>query len=569
MDSSLRVIKLPLYLVLLFVLAFGSFLSLDHDSKAYSQPRTFDLIVYGGTPSGVAAAVAAEVHGMHVLLISAEPTVGGAISNGLGATDIGNSRAISGIARGFLNRVHAHYKISDDWRVQPHVAEDILRSMLKVHHIEVVTKDPLVSAQRTGKKISCISLSDKRSYCGSIFIDASYEGDLLAASGATFHLGRSDIFTHREHLSALRRIDTVLKFPMSGPDVVALLKRNPYMRFLKSISRSVTIPQGEPSMAWRLCLSHSHKVAFSRGPDYTHYLPYWRLISKTIYTRGHRDFIKPAKSNGTKVSALLHFSLLPSGNYDLNSGSFDLLNVPIPRSYFTDMSARPKVIAQFKGYLGSLLYFIQNDKQAPHEERNFLKGMGLCSDEFTNNKNWPYQPYIREGRRLIGLSTVTTNDMFYQRTKQDSVGLGSYWLDNKAGFLAYANKALYRDAGPYRKAPPFEISYSTMVPKDGPRNLLVSVGISSSPLAYGAIRVEVQYMQLGQAAGTAAALAIQQGREVSNISVRKLQNQLALDGDMTTLAQMCAKTPEVLRAKFHFDSSTCAALPSVTRKNLP
>jgi len=195
--------------------------------------------------------------------------------------------------------------------------------------------------------------------------------------------------------------------------------------------------------------------------------------------------------------------------------------------------------------------------------------MGLCSDEFTNNKNWPYQPYIREGRRLIGLSTVTTNDVFYQRTKQDSVGLGSYWLDNKAGFLAYANKALYRDAGPYRKAPPFEISYSTMVPKDGPRNLLVSVGISSSPLAYGAIRVEVQYMQLGQAAGTAAALAIQQGREVSNISVRKLQNQLALDGDMTTLAQMCAKTPEVLRAKFHFDSSTCAALPSVTRKNLP
>jgi len=285
MNSSFRVIKLPLVVVLVAVLALVGFISLDHDSKAYSKPRTFDLIVYGGTPSGVAAAVSAEVHGMHVLLISAEPTVGGAISNGLGATDIGNSRAISGIAREFLNRVHTHYKISDGWRVQPHVAEAILRAMLKMRHIELVTKDPLVSAQRTGKKISCISLRDKRSYCGSIFIDASYEGDLLAAAGATFHLGLSDIFTHREHLSALRQIDTVLKFPMAGPDVVALLKRNPYIRFLKSISRSGTIPQGEPSMAWRLCLSHSHKVAFSPGPDYAHYL-HWEMSQAAFSVSG-------------------------------------------------------------------------------------------------------------------------------------------------------------------------------------------------------------------------------------------------------------------------------------------
>jgi len=547
------------------VLAFINVFALDRDSTASVEPTHVDTVVYGGTPSGVAAAIAAAEHGMQVVLISAEPTVGGAISNGLGATDIGNSSAISGIAREFLNRISAYYKISDNWRTQPHVAESIMQDMLKDHSVRVITEDPLASVQLSGKSIACITLVDATTYCGSTFIDASYEGDLLAASGATYHLGRSDIFAYHEPLSRQRRIDTVVKFSTANSGAIAILKRNPYIRFVKSVSRNGTIPQGEPSMAWRLCLSQTHKVAFTPGPDYAHYLPYWRLITKAIYTRDHPNFIMQAKSNGTRIGALLHFSLLPNGSYDLNSGSFDLLNVPIPKRYFIDAKTRPQVIEQFKGYLESLLYFIQNDKQAPTIEREFLQGMGLCADEFTDNDHWPYQPYVREGRRLIGLSTITTNDMFYQRTKHDSVALGSYWLDNKAGFLDYTNNGLYRDAGPYLKAPPFEISFSTMVPKVGPRNLLASVAISSSPLAYGAIRVEVQYMQLGQAAGTAAAIAAQSGVQVAAISVGALQHQLTLDNDVTSLARLCKQTPKFERHRFNLASNSCAALPTAPR----
>ena len=565
--SSLGIFRLRVTVIIVVLFALGIPFATEKDAPVTSGPIVVDTVVYGGTPSGVSASIAAAIHGMRVVLISAEPTVGGAISNGLGATDIGNSSAVSGIARQFLNNISAHYKFSDGWRTEPHVAEEILRGMLSRHDIEVVTEDPLMGAQLNGKKISCISLADSRSYCGSVFIDASYEGDLLAAAGATFHLGRSDIFAYHEPVSAQRRINTVVKLPSSKSDAVTILKRNPYIRFLKSVPRSRTqLPQGEPSMGWRLCLSPTRKVAFTPGSDYARYLPYWRLITKTIYSGEQPDFIVQAKSNGTRVGALFHFSLLPDGSYDLNSGSFDLLNVPIPKRYFTDASSRPMVTEQFRNYLESLLYFIQNDAQAPVAEREFLRGMGLCAHEFTDNGNWPYQPYVREGRRLVGLSTVTTNDMFHHRTKPDSVALGSYWLDNKAGFLVYAQKRLYRDAGPYLKAPPFEIAYSTMLPKSGPSNLLVSVGISSSPLAYGAIRVEVQYMQLGQAAGTAAALAKRQGGQVADISVVALKNQLEFDGDTTSLVRLCWQTPKFERHKFNFDSSTCAALQAVPHK---
>jgi hypothetical protein len=203
------------------------------------------------------------------------------------------------------------------------------------------------------------------------------------------------------------------------------------------------------------------------------------------------------------------------------------------------------------------LYFAQNDPDVPTYERSALAGFGLCADEFVDNDNWPHAPYVREGRRLVGVTTLTTEQIMRKRVSQDSVAVGSYLLDTKSSLIVFSQGKLYRDVGSFLKAPVYEIPFSTMIPAKGPKNLLSSVNISTSPTAYGSVRVEAQYMQLGQSAGTAAALAIVKDLPLSRLSMQTLRTRLRQAGLVTSIVELCKNLDHERRRNHAFDPQTC------------
>jgi hypothetical protein len=211
--------------------------------------------------------------------------------------------------------------------------------------------------------------------------------------------------------------------------------------------------------------------------------------------------------------------------WDLNSlNSFT--NFPIPRSYFSDHSSREKTNALAARYIESLVAFMQADPDVDRVEKNALAGFGMCADEFTDNNNVPYEPYVREGRRVVGKYVMLATDEKTNIKKQDSIGIGMYHIDNKLSLSIRYKNRFFRDYTSFQKSKIYEIPYSITVPKTGPKNLLVAVGVSTSPLAYGSIRMEPHYMLIGQATGVAAALAIRDKQDVGNISVTDLQSIL-------------------------------------------
>jgi hypothetical protein len=211
--------------------------------------------------------------------------------------------------------------------------------------------------------------------------------------------------------------------------------------------------------------------------------------------------------------------------WDLNSlNSFT--NFPIPKSYFTDHSTRPATHALAARYIESLVAYMQLDPDVNIVEKNALRGFGMCADEFTDNNNVPYEPYVREGRRLVGKYVMLATDEKTNIKKQDTIGIGMYHIDNKLSLSIHYKNRFYRDYTSFQKSKIYEIPYSITVPKTGPSNLLVAVGVSTSPLAYGSIRMEPHYMLIGQATGVAAQLAIKNKKKVSEISVAELQGIL-------------------------------------------
>jgi hypothetical protein len=202
---------------------------------------------------------------------------------------------------------------------------------------------------------------------------------------------------------------------------------------------------------------------------------------------------------------------LPNNKFDLNAGPSSFTNFPIPSTYFTDPTSRASTLAEYRDYLESFLWFVQHDPSVPMMEHTALAGFGLCADEFTTTNNWPLAVYLREGRRLIGASTLTTTDLTADRRKSDAVAFGGYAMDSKPSIVAWSNGRLVRDRGEMVHVQDYAIPFGVMIPATGPSNLIVSVGISASPLAYSSVRMEPQYIELGQAAGVAASIAAERG----------------------------------------------------------
>jgi hypothetical protein len=493
--------------------------------QSKKSPRTseFDLVVYGGTPGGVMAAIAAARRGLNVVLLTQGPTVGGTMSNGLGATDLIVPSNVSGIPLEFFREVQRFYG-KDTWRVSSALAESIFRKLLNESRVSLQTKVVAVKATVTSGNITCISTKSKTEICAKQFIDASYTADLLPLTKTKFKLGKEDLFDYGDDegmkITVEARTSLPKKLTMEQEQSLAGL---PFIQHVKNFKVSkVNLTEGMPSFTYRFCITKDNNRPFRLSQQDVRHIPAWRLIAQSAVKIPCPDCEETKKR---VISRFWRIANLDGKKWDMNSFN-SFTNFPIPRSYFNDHSTRAKTNAEAARYIESFVAFLQSDKQVPAVERKPLEGFGMCADEFTSNNNVPHEPYIREGRRVVGKTVLLTSDEKTNLTKWDSIGIAKYHIDNKLSMrFLYKNK-MYRDYTTFQKSNIYQIPFSITIPKHGPKNLLVAVGVSTSPLAYGSIRMEPHYMLIGQATGVASALAIRDKASVGEISVPELQNIL-------------------------------------------
>ena len=518
------------------VLSFSFVLSLISSAEAQpirTLPRAvksppaisnYDLVVYGGSPAGVVAAVAASRRGLKVTLLSQSPTVGGTISNGLGATDVLVPSNVTGIPLEFFNEVKKAYKNNDAWRVTPKLAESIFRKMLTSAKVDAWLNVEASKASIVSGKIKCLTIQSSSQFCAKQFVDASYTADLLPITKTKFKLGKEDLFDYGDNagmdITFQSRVN--LKNPLTT-EQKASLDALPFMEHPKTFDISkVKLTDGMPSFTYRFCITKDKKRPFKLADEDLIYIPAWKLLVEAFTRSSCLD----CESNDLHiVTRFWRIGKINGSKWDLNSlNSFT--NFPLPKSYFSDKSSRAGTNALAARYIESLLAFMQSDPSVNAVEKNALAGFGMCADEFVDNNNVPYEPYVREGRRVVGKYVMLATDEKNNILKSDSIGLGKYHIDNKLSMRVHYKTHFYRDYTTFQQSKVYEIPYSITVPKTGPKNLLVAVGVSTSPLAYGSIRMEPHYMLIGQATGAAASLAIRDKKPVGDISVPELQSIL-------------------------------------------
>jgi hypothetical protein len=520
----------------------------------------YDVVVYGGTSAGVIAAVQARKMGKSVIVVGPDKHLGGLSSGGLGWTDTGNKAVIGGLSREFYHRVWKHYDQPSAWRQQkkeeygnkgqgtaamdgeqrtmwifePHAAEQAFEDFVREHQIPVHRDEWLDRAKgvkKSGARITSITMLSGKTYAGKMFIDATYEGDLMAAAGVDYHVGREansvygeqwngiqvGVLHHRHHFGAVK--EKISPYVVPGDPSSGVLPR---------IS---TEPPGEygagdkrvQAYCFRMCVTDhpDNRLPFPKPDGYD---PKQYELLLRVFAAGWRDTFEK-------------FDPIPNRKTDSNNhGPMSTDNIGMNYDYpEASYERRREIIKEHETYQKGWLYFIANDPRVPQDVQEEMRKWGLPKDEFKDNGNWSHQLYIREARRLIGSYVMTENELLKKRPTPDSVGMGSYTIDSH-NVQRYITPEGYvqneGDIGVSTKSP-YEIAYGSLVPKRGQTdNLFVPVCVSASHIAYGSIRMEPVFMILGQSAATAAAMAIDANIAAQDVPYAKLRERLLKDGQV-------------------------------------
>jgi hypothetical protein len=494
---------------------------------AQARQPAFDVVVYGATPSGIMASVAAAREGLHVALVEPGKHIGGMVASGLSHTDRGNTETIGGIPREFFEGVGRHYREAVEWSFEPHVASQVFDGMLRSAHVAVFVGARLRKPDGVVKqsdRIVRILTKDGRSFAAAEFVDATYEGDLLAESGASNTWGRESRAQYGESLAgvlATQRMDLQFRAKVS-----------PYAADGSLLPGVSPLPKGRlgqadkkiPSYNFRLCVTtdKNNQVPFPMPAGYAprqyellaRYLP---ILEKTL-------------GRPLEMKDVFLMESLKGDKWDLNNmGAISTDDTGANWKFPTASDAeRAAIFTQHQAYEEGLLYFLAHDPRVPASLHAVVDSYRLAKDEFTDTDHWPWQLYIRESRRMIGEYVFTQHDVLENRTKADSIGMGSYQLDShNVQRVVTADGFVENEGDYYVDTAPYEIPYRSIVPRpDEVVNLAVPVCMSASHAAYGTIRQEPVYMILGQAAGTAAAIAFREHRRLQDVPVAELQAKL-------------------------------------------
>ena len=522
-----------------------------------------DVIVYGGTSAAVIAAVQVSRMGKSVVVVSPDQHLGGLSSGGLGWTDTGNKEVIGGLSREFYHRVFLNYEKPSSWKWQPreeygnvgqstpaidgdartmwifepHVAEQVFEDLVNESQIQVLRNEWLnreSGVVKDGLKIVSITTLSGKVFEGKMFIDATYEGDLMAAAGVDYHVGREANSVYGEEWNGIQ-VGTLHHDHYFKSDI------DPYIT--PGDSSSGLLPYISPedpgqkgdgdhrvqAYCFRMCLSDhpDNKVPFPKpaGYDPANY----QLLARVLDTGRDDIFHK--------------FDPIPNRKTDTNnhgpfSTDFIGMNYEYPEASYEQ---RKKIISEHEAYQKGLMYFLSNDPQVPAGIQEEMQRWGLAKDEFTDNGNWPHQIYVREARRMIGEYVLTEHDVLGKQKVPKPIGMGSYTMDSHNVQRYVKPDGFVQNEGDIGVKPkqPYSIAYGSIVPKiDQCHNLLVPVCVSSSHIAFGSVRMEPVFMILGQSAATAAVQAIELNLPVQSIDYNRLRQQLMNDGQKLELENL-------------------------------
>ena len=504
-------------------------------SLSPAATHTFDVVVYGGTAGGAIAAVSAARQGLRTALIEPTAHIGGMVSGGLGRTDYGKKEAIGGFALEFYWRAGQHYQMSRygqdiAWLHEPHVAEAIFRQMLREAGVTVFERTRLAEhdgIRKTGATLTALRMENGDEFTARIFIDAGYEGDVMAQSGVTWTYGRESESQYSESLAGVREKTPFHQFLLDIP------AKDAAGRLLPEISSAHPEPPGSADKCvqaynFRMCLCEdpARQVPFPKPANYDP--ARYALLARLIQA------IEAAEHRPPLLARFMNIDRLPNGATDVNNnGPFSTDYIGASWTYPTaGYAERDKIWQAHKDYQSGFFYFLAHDPQVPEPLRAEINRWGLCKDEFADTANWPRQLYIRESRRMVGEYVMRQQDLQTDLTKPDPIGMGSYNSDSHNVERIVDPSGFVRNEGDMQVAvKPYQIPYRILTPKRGEAaNLLVTAAFSASHVAYSSVRMEPQYMILGQAAGMAARLAIASNQPVQDIDTAQLTKLLRAAG---------------------------------------
>ena len=538
-EAAERMAKLKIFVAILFLCV-----------PLPAAPQTFDVVVYGGTPGSLAAAVTAARLGHTVALLEYHRHLGGMSASGLGKSDIETRDAIGGLFREFVGRVQKYYagkygagsenvkQCRDGYYYEPSVAEKLFDEMVAEQSgIRVFRGFELEEVSRSGNRVTGLRARNRASgaieeFRGKVFIDGTYEGDLAAFAGARYRVGRESRSEFNELHAGVVYQDYETRTFLPG-----------------------TTGDGDrriPAYTYRLCLTTdpaNSRILSAPPPDYDrgtylNYIDDWksgRFGPPRVMKEGAGH---SSPLTGTIVRAL-SAAEIPNGKFDVNINPrplgfpFGEENYAYPEAGWAE---REKISTRIRNVTLGLLYFLQNDPDIPLPQRELARHYNLPRDEFTDNDNFPWQLYVREARRIVGLYTMTENDVILgpelgrTRIHADSICAGEYPIDafptrkREPGHDVALEGYLLMLANITR---PFQLPYGIMVPEtvDG---LLAPVAASTTHIAFSTVRLEPTWMALGQAAGSAAHLALTLGRNLRDVPVDPLQRLLLDNGQVLT-----------------------------------
>ena len=477
-----------------------------------------DLCIYHANAAGIAAAVQARRDGLSVLLFNPGRRVGGLTTGGLGFTDFGNKAAIGGIALEFYQRLGSHYGVDAEWRFEPHVAEKVLLAWLAEIGVTVHHGHYLASAVVQHDRITEIVFTHGARARAAYFIDASYEGDLMAAAGVDFTTGRESNATYGETLNGQQVRE---KHQFNLPVDPYVVPGDPASGLLPGIEPGLPeIGAGDHRMQaynFRLCMTQRAdiRVPFPKPAVYDR--SQYELLARYLAAGWDQMFWKFDLIRGLKTD---------TNNHGAVSSDFIGANYGWPTATHAE---RETIFQAHVNYVQGLWWFYRTDPAVPAATQAKVNTWGLAGDEFTETDHWPHQLYIREGRRLLGDFVMTEHHCLSKVLVDDVIGLASYTMDSHNCRRFVKDGRVFNEGDVQVHLPkPYGISYRTITPKRGQTaNLLVPVCLSSSHIAYGSIRMEPVFMVLAQAAATAAAIALRHDRlAVQDVSYADLRPAL-------------------------------------------
>ncbi len=509
-----------------------------------------DVVVYGGTSAGVIAAVQVAKMGKQVVLISPDRHLGGMSSGGLGWTDIGNKQVIGGLSRQFYRQVWRHYRDDDAWRWQardefggqaqgarigpedasmwvfePHVAEKVFNDMISEAGVTVMHArlDLGGGVLKDGARIVALRTEDGRKFSARVFIDATYEGDLMARAGVKYVVGRESNATYDETLNGVQTARATKNQLPGGIDAY-VRQGDPASGLLPGVN---TDPGEDGSgdhrlqaYCFRMCLTDvpRNRVPVDKPADYDE--ARYEILFRAIEA-GQQD-------------RFFTLSLMPNRKTDSNN-SGGISNDFIGMNYEyaeADYDTRARIIAAHESWQKGLLWTLQHHPRVPPTIREKYGQWGLPRDEFVDNGHWPHQLYIREARRMVGVSVMTQHHCQGREVAKDPIAMAAYTMDSHNVQRHVDENGHVRNEGDVQVGgfPPFPIGFGAIVPRRAEcSNLLVPVCLSASHIAFGSIRMEPVFMILGQSAATAAVHAIDERSAVQDVAYERLRARLIAD----------------------------------------